>query len=243
MLPIPFLTTLGESIPIAPYTAMRMEVSGDVPSRTGGCCVYPIIVQREALEGKEIEDYVFDIEVGVDSGQFGWLRWKGAEQMCQGEDPNPNSANILGSSLAYPGNSCACDGDCWKGYQNPDDSDDDEVCHDQDDDQAINVGDWVWGSTGAIGAESVKKQLDEHIEYGRTLLIIVWDDKVKCDEGKGPDECSSGSNLQYKVYGFALVRLLDYSTGDKTISAIFLGWVDYCGQNPESLGPAVTSPV
>jgi uncharacterized repeat protein (TIGR01451 family) len=190
------------------------------------CAVYPIALHYEALIGKNPGDLLVDIRIGAGSGGFAWLRWKGyASEMCSDES-SADSSGILGASLAYPGNSTTCDTvggeECWRGYLNPDDSDQDHECYDQEDDYQINVGDWVWGSTGAIGATSVKNALDEHIARERILRVIVWDEAHY--EGGG------GSYIQYRVYGFALVKLLDYDTGAKTITGIFLGWDNSCGQ-------------
>jgi hypothetical protein len=225
MLPIPFLSTLGESIPIAPYTAMRMEGFGATASRGGGCCVYPIALHYEALIDKEIGDLLPNIRYGSGSGGFAWLRWKADSSQKCSDEPNLNSSQILGASLAYPGNSCICDTvddeECWRGYLNPDDSDEDYECYDPDDDYELSVGDWIWGSTGAISANEVRGELDEHIERERILRIVIWDtfDPV------------GGSNVKYRVYGFALVQLLDYDPGAKTLTGIFLGWDNSCGQS------------
>jgi len=245
MLPIPFLSTLGESIPISPYTAMRMEVSGDAASRGGGCPVYPIALHRETLEGKNPGDFLTNIRNGAGSGQFAWLRWKGlSSEMCSDES-SADSSGTLGSSLAYPGNSTTCDiideggpkeEECWRGYLNPYDTDGDHECYDQEDDYQLSVDDYVWGSTGAIGATSVKNALEEHIERERILRVIVWDNAWY--EGGG------GSNIQYQVYGFALVKLLAYDTGEKSITGIFLGWDNSCGQSLAlpAPGPATFTP-
>jgi len=190
------------------------------------CAVYPIALHYEALIGKESGDLLPNIRYGAGSGQFAWLRWKGSpSQMCS-DEPNLDSSRILGISLAYPGNSTTCDTvddeECWRGYLNPYDSDGDYECYDPDDDYQLNVGDWVWGSTGAIGAIEVRDALDEHIARGRILRIVVWDTF---------DLSGGGSNIQYRVYGFALVKLLDFNTGEKTITMEFVRWDNSCGQD------------
>jgi hypothetical protein len=190
------------------------------------CAVYPIALHYETLEGKNPGDFLTNIRNGTGQGQFAWLRWKGlSSQMCSDES-SADSSQILGSSLAYPGNSCTCDTvddeECWRGYLNPDDSDDDHECYDQEDDYGLNVDDWVWGSTGDIGATAVKNALDEHIERERILRVIVWDEAYYAGGG--------GSNIQYRVYGFALVRLLSYDVGQKAITMQFRRWDNSCGQ-------------
>jgi uncharacterized repeat protein (TIGR01451 family) len=191
------------------------------------CAVYPIALHYVALEGKNPGDLLPNIRNGAGAGQFAWLRWKGyASEMCSDES-SADSSGILGASLAYPGNSTTCDTvddeECWRGYLNPYDSDQDHECYDPDDDYQINVDDWVWGSTGAIGATAVKNALDEHIARERILRVVVWDEAHY--EGGG------GSNIKYQVYGFALVKLLDYNTGEKTMTMEFVRWDNSCGQD------------
>jgi Flp pilus assembly protein TadG len=250
MLPIPFLSTLGESIPIAPHTAMRMEVPEDMPSRASGCDVYPIAVHRDTVEGKEKDDLLIDIENGVGDGNFGWLDWKGKPgQTCPG-DPNPKSAQNLGEALAYPGNSSLCENEglpneCWKGYLDPDDSDADFDCGDCDDgtdDCEINIGDWVWGHTGAVATgPHVGSELDAHIEEENELRLIVWDN-AECVGGG--DECAGdaplgGANAKYQVVGFVLVKLISHDLPHGEITAQFVRWDNSCGQRVET-GPTST---
>jgi len=190
------------------------------------CAVYPIALHRETLTGKNPGDLLPNIRNGAGSGQFAWLRWKGlSSEMCSDES-SADSSQILGASLAYPGNSTTCDTvdgeECWRGYLNPYDSNQDHECYDPEDDYQLNVGDFVWGSTGDIGATSVRNALDEHIERERILRGVVWDEAWY--EGGG------GSYIQYRVYGFALVKLLDYNTGAKTITMEFVRWDNSCGQ-------------
>jgi uncharacterized repeat protein (TIGR01451 family) len=189
------------------------------------CAVYPIALHYEALIGKESGDLLPNIRYGAGSGGFAWLRWKGSPSQKCSDEPNLDSSQILAASLAYPGNSCICDTvdgeECWRGYLNPDDSDGDYECYDPDDDYQLNVGDYIWGSSGAISAIEVRGELDEHIARERTLRIVVWD---TFSMGGG------GSNIQYRVYGFVLVKLVGYDTGAKTITMEFLGWDNSCGQ-------------
>jgi uncharacterized repeat protein (TIGR01451 family) len=189
-------------------------------------------VHHATLDGKNPGDFLPDIENGVGNGHFGWLIWKNKTgQKCPG-DPNPDSAYTLADSLTYPGNSTTCDGDCWKGYLDPDESDADYECYDEDDDYEINGGDWIWGHTGAVNSSVVRDVLDDHVDTGRTLRIVVWDEAF-C-EGAGT-ECESdapggGADVKYRVSGFALVRLLSYDLSQKKISLQFLLWDNSCGQ-------------
>jgi uncharacterized repeat protein (TIGR01451 family) len=202
------------------------------------CAVYPIAVHIDTVSGAEEGDLLLDIENGVADGNFGWLNWKdGAGQTCPG-DPHPDSAGSLADALAYPGNSTTCENpgeadECWEGYLDPDDSDDDYECYDEDDDYEINVGDWIWGHTGAVAAGPlVGDALDDHIAQERVLRVVVWD-QATCS-GAG-DECTGdapggGAEVKYRVYGFALVRLIAYDLAQKEITLEFLRWDNNCGQ-------------
>jgi uncharacterized repeat protein (TIGR01451 family) len=197
------------------------------------CAIYPIAVHHGTLAGAQKGDIFLDIENGVGAGNFGWLRWKNRTgQKCPGE-PIPDSAHTLADSLAYPGNSTTCDGDCWKGYLDPDESDADYECYDPDDDYEINVGDWIWGHTGIVNSNEVRDELDEHIVQERVLRVAVLD-QAECDgageECKG-DAPGGGADVKYRVSGFALVRLVSYDLSHKEISLEFLRWDNACGQD------------
>jgi uncharacterized repeat protein (TIGR01451 family) len=196
------------------------------------CAIYPIAVHHVTLAGAQEGDIFLDIENGVGAGNFGWLNWKDAIQKCPA-DPDPDIASSLADALTYPGNSTTCDGNCWKGYLDPDESDADYECYDPDDDYEINGGDWIWGHTGAVNSSVVGDALNDHVDTGRTLRVAVWD-VAQCSgagtecEGDAP---GGGANVEYRVSGFALVRLLSHDLSHKKISLQFLRWDNACGQD------------
>jgi Flp pilus assembly protein TadG len=226
MLPIPFLSSLGESIPIAPYTAMRMVVAGATSSRTDGCAIYPIALHHTTFAGAERGDIFPDIENGAGQGDFGWLAWN--------ENPGSQKAPGIQGRLTPPGNS----EDPVDGYTNPEDVDDHEV----------HVGDKIWGHTGAVSSSGNKDVLDDHVDTGRPLRIPIWDAVYGCDGGGAEcegDAPSGGANIAYRVWGFAVVRLSWYDLDKKMISAEFVGWDTSCGHNVDllALGPTNTPTV
>lgn len=174
---------------------------------------------REAREGT-----VFRIQNGFGNGNFGWLHWN------QGR---PASANTLAGSLSWPGDSAdyTDHGDnsifpaaaeyphIVRGYVEPGDSND----------TSLHVGDWVAANTGSINANSVRSALQENVQRGRTLRVIVWDSAAQ-----------QGNNGQYKISGFATFRLVGYHlsqggsrNGSSWILAELVAWDTSCGQVAE----------
>ncbi|MES1241964.1 MAG: CARDB domain-containing protein [Acidobacteriota bacterium] len=83
-------------------------------------------------------------------------------------------------------------------------------------DPTISIGDWVQGKPGVSNASDVRKALD-NLET-RDIVVPVWD----ATEGQG-------ANVNYRVMGFARVRLLDYRLPSQNrITVRFLGFVS-CG--------------
>jgi len=83
--------------------------------------------------------------------------------------------------------------------------------HDPDD-HVLTVGDWVYGKPGVSNSQAVRDALDGLLN--RTIIVPIW------DEASG-----SGSNLAYRVVGFARVRITDYRLpGSDRISVVFQGY-------------------
>jgi len=179
-------------------------------SQGQGCAVYPIAVHEAILAGAQEGDVFLDIFNGVGDGEFGWLAWN--------DNPGSQHSHALADRIAYPGNST----DPIDGYTNPSDPTD----------QEIQIGDPIWGHTGSVISNSVRDALDDHVDTGRQLRLPVWDIS-HCDgagaECKG-DAPGGGANVEYRVYGFALVRLISYDLNRKMISIEFLRWDNSCGQ-------------
>lgn len=165
---------------------------------------------------------VFKLTSGVGEGQFAWLAWN----VCQ-----TSSADLV-ESLAWPGNSRDYRpllGDCTlggfgprvRGYVEPGNPDDREM----------HLGDWVTLATGTMNNFALQQQLNQHIDLGRTLRLLVWDASTP-----------PGST---RIARFALFRIVGYnsSMGQNWLMLEFRGWDESCGQliAPDSL--ALTGPV
>lgn len=175
----------------------------------------PDVPLREAQPG-----YVYALREAQDSGGFGYLRWN------QGDAGN---SNTLARSLAWPGNSQdytdhghpynnygIVAGQTFlypvRGYLEPGDPTD----------TSMNIGDWVWGTTGNMNANNVLTEMMAHINKDRHVRVIVYDEKV-----------GTGSNGQYKISGFATFKIHAIFTvgSEKGIVAEFIQWDNSCGQN------------
>ena len=153
------------------------------------------------------EGTVFKINRGFGAGNFGWLNWN------QGITSN---ATTLQNSLAWPGNTkdYTNHGDggttlpgqshVVRGYVEPGDSSDTEM----------HSGDWVMANTTNVNTSGVQNLLNQHIDRGRTLRVVVWD--------------SSDSSTQYKISRFAIFRLHGFS--NNWILGEFVRWDLSCGQ-------------
>ena len=163
------------------------------------CAVYPIALYHTTFAGAQPGDIFPDIENGVEDGNFGWLAWN--------DNPDSQTASALADRLTYPGNST----DPVDGYTNPEDPTD----------HGIDVGDLIWGHTGAVNSNENRALLDDHVDTGRALRIPIWDE-AHCEGG--------GSEVTYRVWGFAIVRLRGFDLDKKMISVEFVGWDTSCGQ-------------
>ncbi|RMG95499.1 MAG: pilus assembly protein [Chloroflexi bacterium] len=165
------------------------------------------------------EGYIFKIQNGFGEGNFGWLVWN------TGIAP---SANTLADSLSWPGNSndYTDHGDggqvvpgsgfnhVVRGYIEPGDPTD----------QSLHVGDWVAALTGSVNSNAVRSVLQDHIDSERAVRVVVW------DQAQG-----QGVNGQYRINGFAVVRLRGYKLSQgqgnpSWILAEFVRWDTSCGQ-------------
>jgi len=123
-------------------------IHGAVSEFTTG--LYPIAVDAKNLDpdaelGFEF-DKIYDMYVGTQPGNFGWLSWNGT--MAEG---------YLCSSLIPPGRSGE--------YINPENPND----------HVINIGDWVWGRPGVANSICVRNALDNFEDNRIPITIVVWD--------------------------------------------------------------------
>ena len=149
LLGLPFVGALAEEIPIGSWTAMRLPVG--VGTRETTCCVYPIALDAEAVQGLETGDEI-EIRIGSGPGMFGWLYWD--------PDASPSQVN-LEVNLANP---CLV----AQRYRNP--------CNPAD--VSLGVGDWVVGHTGETVSDGIKDELDER--KGSYIRIPLWDEWRDC---------------------------------------------------------------
>ncbi len=144
------------------------------------------------------EGYVFLVRNGTGPGNFGWLLWNDVYQS--------GNAATLSRSLTWPGDSLDYP---EYGYYEPGDPTD----------TSLNIGDWVTANTGAIS--SISPALEEHVDLGRVLRLLVWD-----------NSSGAGSDIVYRTSRFALFRIQGFSLAQNWLLLEFIGWDDSCGQNP-----------
>jgi sorbitol-specific phosphotransferase system component IIBC len=93
-------------------------------------------------------------------------------------------------------------------YENPNDPND----------HIVSIGDWVEGKPGVSNAKGVRDALD--MLMGMEIVVPVWD----ITQG-------NGANAEYRISGFAIVRLLDYHLpGQDRMTAEFLGYASCSGE-------------
>jgi hypothetical protein len=165
----------------------------------------PHVLLKDAKEG-----YVFYIENGFGSGNFGWLRWNSGQ---------PDAEGTLKASLTWPGNSKDYSpaqsgqeiGDLGRvlGFVN---------AHDVSDTN-MNIGDYVATTTGTVSSDGIRQQLLDHIQKKRVLRLIIWDQAT-----------NQGNGGEYRIFGFAKFRLQGYNLSENWILAEFVGWDNSCGQ-------------
>jgi hypothetical protein len=153
------------------------------------------------------EGTIYKIREGAPGvGNFAWLVWNNLYVTA--------NANTLADSLEWPGNGSNYP---TYGYYEPGDPTDMEM----------NIGDWVASSTGAISANAVQTQMEDHVIEGltgRTLRLIVWD----------TTNGQTGVNLWYQIKRFAIFKFHGYRSnsgqGGPWIIAEFIRFDDSCGQ-------------
>jgi hypothetical protein len=78
-------------------------------------------------------------------------------------------------------------------------------------DHVVSTGDWVRGRPGVANAKSIRDALDAL--KNRVITVPVWDTVA-----------GQGSNLKYRVAGFARVQITGYRLpGQNRLSAIYWG--------------------
>ncbi|WP_299756720.1 VWA domain-containing protein [uncultured Chloroflexus sp.] len=200
-----------EQLPIA-----ATAYAGTCPPTDG---VYPIAINNEYISGNEFRNpgdangdgrpdnnwerltngpyrgftkmrlYLADNNV---PGGFGWLRWldgRGAS------GANANSAQEL--ELALTGTGTLSRGFMevvpWPATNLP------RPANYPERPGELNVGDWVYGSSGFTASNDRRAALDAHIQNGTRMVLPIYDVAV-----------SQGSNAAYRVVRFGLFVLTEY---------------------------------
>ncbi|MDD5492821.1 MAG: PKD domain-containing protein, partial [bacterium] len=157
--------------------------------------IYPIALKKENIQNLSIGSIIENILNGYGPGNFGWLTWTG-----------DRSEPILAKALIPPGT--------VDSYLNPFNNED----------HALNCGDWVKGLTGVKTSAAVRAAI-EQLKY-KQILVPVW------DEGKRVGDLSF-----YHIIGFAKVKIIDgdYKNGNgdsnKCIRAIYCGLIECENKN------------
>lgn len=141
------------------------------------------------------------------SSGFGWLRW------VKDTSGGSNSSQALADSLTWPGNANAYNYPPWS-------------------DNGMGRFDMVAVSTGAIS--SAKDIMREHVDTsGRTLKLIVFTPtNIRGGDfnGDGHGTNGTGSDLEYEIYGFVVVKVIAwYLPGNNNwLLFEFVRWDDSC---------------
>jgi hypothetical protein len=202
LLGVPLISNnFTDPVPLYVQTAMRIAsdrgTKGGGESQGLGCPLLPIAVHQNTVDSLGVGGSTGNIRNGTGTGNFGWLRWTDDTDAISSD---PNSEEYLAEELENPRLAMT-------DYQEPE--------HMDADDTVIEADDWVWGLTGNVNSNGVARtELDRIVSQKQIHRLPVW------DRAEG-----SGSNVVYRIVGFALFRIDGFDlTGDpKEIWATFMG--------------------
>jgi len=220
LLNLPFFRIPGESggrVPLQAYSVMRQEVEQQTISQLqSGCSAYPIALyynRRSDAPGNHKPEEASENEMFTNVPQaadgFQFVAWRAAP-------PTPyDDFSYLDEALTYPGNSL----NPTSGFRE----------YMDESDTQMHRGDWLLrvANLGSGGWSNVVTQLNRHRDTNtslaglqpRSLRIIVFDTM----------EMRGGVNM-YHIYGFAVVRILDFNTTNvSTMTFQFVRWDTTCG--------------
>ncbi|MGQ9926289.1 MAG: VWA domain-containing protein [Chloroflexaceae bacterium] len=192
---------------------------------TSNSGIYPITVSNRIIEGNRFIDPENPDqnwrEVDYDSpdisgrftamrvmvsgqtipGNFSWLRWR-----------NSISGAASGQRLAA---SLAGEGNLGEGFEEadwPTPQDRPETYPEQP--GVLNVGDWVWGSTGWPDSADVQAALDEHIRLGTRMVLPIYGTAGL-----------NGDRSHFHIVRLGLFVVLDkgQTDNDRWLDMLFLG--------------------
>lgn len=188
--------------------------------------VYPIAVSNEKLTEFKFRDFgdnqYTEIETGPyrnytssrvyvqdnTAGGFSWLRWMDGTGAM---GTNANSNVELAASLTGDGNIAAGFEEApWPNVPSPPRP---TVYPEQP--GQLNVGDWIWGSTGFNASQARMEAIDSHIEVGTRMILPIYDTYV-----------GQGSNAQFRIVRLGLFVIESYGREPQKgpyFDMIFLG--------------------
>jgi len=212
LLGVPLVSNLSEMIPLSAYSVMPVQ-SLAAPESSVGCDIYPIGVSKEIIDNLLGGDKYFKFQnvTPGDADHFAWFDWD-----CH-VDPCPLH---LAEGLSHP----TLDPNFNRALLD------------------IHVGDWLPGyemdlqlAHGGAGCgeeadwDELERVMIDHVDTGRTILIVVFDHTATID--------GSPCN-QYLVVGFITARILSYNIESfeghpdrfHTVQFEYVGDYTACGQ-------------
>jgi len=194
-----------DPIPLYAQTTMRVASNrgGSGGESEGQCMAYPITFQDSIFDDPDSPSVPQEIDVyeGNSPGNFGWITWNPGSAN--------NNANYVEDELRWPQMSM---------------TDFTNVC--DSDDHGLSIGDCVSTKTGVANSDGIDEQLESLV--GKTIIVPVYDN----DPGEG-------ANVYYHISHFAEVYVKEIclprnssdceGSGQKRITADFLGYKDTCG--------------
>ncbi|MEF3275897.1 MAG: VWA domain-containing protein [Chloroflexus sp.] len=201
--------------------------AGTCPPNDG---VYPIAINNNYISGNEFRNpgdadgdgkpdnnwqrlpngltamrlYMAD---GATPGGFGWLRWLDG-QGASGANANSNQELVLSLTGTGSLSKGFMEVTPWPTQNLP------QPANYPERPGELNVGDWIYGSTGYNNSTDVRAALDAHITNGTRMVLPIYDVAV-----------GQGSNAAYRLVRFGLFILTGYGRdrNQNYLDFIFLG--------------------
>ncbi len=165
---------------------------------------WPGVPLKDAARG-----YLFWAREEGPDGSFGWLNWQ-----------PPASASVLRDSLTYPGNFLDPNAGYPGGPADMGTTGDPPSAATGNGNGVLQIHEWVENSTGNIS--SAEGIIQGYVNSGTPVTIIIT------DQWNG----RTGSNANYRVAGFVVVKIIGYSfqgpPADKWILFEFVNWGSVC---------------
>ncbi len=144
---------------------------------------------------------------GATPGGFGWLRWLDGRG-ASGSNANSNqelSLSLTGTGTLSKG---FMEVTPWPASNLP------QPPNYPERPGELNIGDWIYGSTGYNNSNELRAALDAHIANGTRMVLPIYDTAV-----------GQGSNAAYRVVRFGLFVLTEYGRerSRNYMDFIFLG--------------------